>query len=88
MGEGEYNQNLDELINTRFSDEISTLADVFKLMANKIKGREEKLKQQVAELKIEIDESKRKKQVAEITESDFFQDLQARAKEMRKRKRS
>jgi hypothetical protein len=34
-----------------------------------------------------IDEQKRDEQVSEIVDSDFFQDLQARAKEMRERSR-
>jgi K+-sensing histidine kinase KdpD len=47
--------------------------------------REAKLKEQLLELRIEIDEAKRAKQVAEITESDFFQTLQDKAKRYRKR---
>jgi hypothetical protein len=38
--------------------------------------RENKLKTEIKELRIEIDQIKRKKQVTEITESDYFQDLQ------------
>lgn len=48
--------------------------------------REAALRQEIAKLKIEIDESRRAKQVAEITESKFFQDLRDKAKEMRERK--
>ena len=47
--------------------------------------REEALRQEIAKLKIEIDQSRREKQVAEITESKFFQDLRDKAKEMRTR---
>jgi PAS domain S-box-containing protein len=43
----------------------------------KAKLAEASLKQQLEELKVEIDEVKRQKQVAEITGSDFFRDLQA-----------
>ena len=53
--------------------------------AVKVKEREAELKQQIAELKIEIDEGKRQAQVEEITDSDFFQNLQASAAQMRKR---
>ena len=38
---------------------------------------------QIQQLRIEIDEIKRKKQVDEIVETDFFQDLQTKAGEMR-----
>lgn len=41
--------------------------------------QEEQLKRQVAELQVEIDESRRARQVQEITESDFFRELQAEA---------
>ncbi len=48
-------------------------------------AREQKLRQEIQQLKIEIDEAKRQKQVSEIVESDFFKSLTARAKEMRNR---
>ncbi|MEW5957865.1 MAG: HAMP domain-containing protein [Chloroflexota bacterium] len=49
--------------------------------------REQKLKQEIRQLRIEIDEVKRQKQVEEIVETDFFQDLKAKAQEIRKRGR-
>jgi GAF domain-containing protein len=42
-----------------------------------------KLTDQIAELKIQIDEAKKERQVAEITDSDYFKSLQSRAREMR-----
>lgn len=42
-----------------------------------------KLTDQIAELKIQIDEVKKERQVAEITDSDYFKSLQGRAREMR-----
>ncbi len=54
-------------------------------MVLKVKGREEALKSQVKVLKIEIDEARKHKEVSEIVNSDFFQDLQAKALVMRKR---
>ncbi|RJP51913.1 MAG: GAF domain-containing protein [Anaerolineaceae bacterium] len=47
--------------------------------------RETALRQEIAKLKIEIDETRRSRQVAEITESKFFQDLREKAREMRTR---
>jgi len=49
--------------------------------------REAALRQEIAKLKIEIDESRRARQVAEITESKFFQDLRNKAQEIRSRPR-
>lgn len=67
-------------------DEIAQLSKMFGQMAEEVIIREEALRRQVEELRIEIDEAKRQKQVNEIVESDFFQDLQARARTMRTRK--
>jgi GAF domain-containing protein len=47
------------------------------------KARERALRQEVQALKIEIDEAKRERQVAEITETDYFQQLRERARRMR-----
>ncbi|MCG3210464.1 MAG: hypothetical protein FOGNACKC_04095 [Anaerolineae bacterium] len=49
--------------------------------------REQSLKREIQQLKIEIDEAKRQQQVSEIVETDFFADLQARAREIRGRSR-
>ena len=84
LGEGDYTQDFSKLRRVgRFSDEIEKLADVFTVMADKVRQREQTLKRQVEALKIEIDETKRKKQVSEIADSDFFRDLQNKAREMR-----
>ncbi len=50
--------------------------------------REQTLRQQIQQLKIEIDEVKHKKQVSDIIETDFFQDLQIKARNIRRRSKS
>ncbi|GAB4158127.1 MAG: hypothetical protein Fur0046_37820 [Cyanobacteria bacterium J069] len=85
IGEGDYGQDLTRLSKSATQDEISTLARVFELMVNKVRQREESLKQQVANLKIEIDQVKRRKQVQEIVDTDFFQDLVVKARKLRNR---
>jgi HAMP domain-containing protein len=67
------------------TDELGQLARVFQTMARQIYVREQRLKQQVQDLRIEIDEAKRQKQVQEIVETDFFQDLVSKAHTLRKR---
>lgn len=47
--------------------------------------REASLRQEIAKLKIEIDETRRARQVAEITDSVYFKDLQNKASQMRNR---
>ena len=48
--------------------------------------REAKLRQEIAQLRIEIDESRRAKQVAEITDTQYFKRLQDQARAMREKK--
>lgn len=50
------------------------------------KVREEKLRMQLQELRVEVDEAKRSRQVAEITETEYFQQLQQRAGQLRRRR--
>ncbi|MGA1134026.1 MAG: HAMP domain-containing protein, partial [Prochlorotrichaceae cyanobacterium] len=69
------------------TDELGKLAQVFQDMARQVYAREESLKRQVQQLEIQIDESKRQQSVREITESDFFYEMQAKAKEIRQRRK-
>jgi len=85
IGEGNYEQDLSFLSGGRLRDEIGILANVFAIMVGKVYQREQTLRRQVEELRIEVDEAKRQKQVSDIVDSDFFQDLQTRARDMRKR---
>jgi CheY-like chemotaxis protein len=64
-------------------DELGRLARVFQQMAREVYAREQRLKQEVQQLRIEIDEAKTARQVAEITETDYFQDLQRKADQLR-----
>lgn len=64
-------------------DELALLARVFIRMAEEVQARMERLKDQVRQLRIEIDDTKKVKQVQEITETDYFQTLRQRAREMR-----
>ncbi|HLF27900.1 MAG TPA: cyclic nucleotide-binding domain-containing protein [Anaerolineae bacterium] len=65
------------------TDELGQLARVFQRMVREVYAREQRLKQQVAELRIEIDEGKQARQVAEITETEYFQELQRKARKLR-----
>ncbi len=92
IGEADYEGGLTQLerinTDTRTPDEIVTLARVFKVMIDKVYHREQTLKRQVEELRIEIDEVKRQKQVGEIVDTDFFRDLQDKADQLRARRRA
>jgi len=65
------------------TDALGQLARVFSRMATEIYAREQRLKQQVQQLRIELDEARQAQQVAEITESDYFQELEAKAQDLR-----
>ena len=92
IGEANYETGLEVLeevqTSKRFPDEIGILQSVFKAMVNKVYQREQSLRRTVEELKIQIDESKRKKQVDEIVDSDFFQSLQEKAARMREQQKT
>jgi len=64
------------------SDPLGNLARLFQRMAVEVAARERKLRDQVEQLVIAIDEERKAVQVAEITESDYFQKLKARARSL------
>jgi DNA-binding response OmpR family regulator len=64
-------------------DALGNLARIFQHMAREVYTREQRLKQEVQDLRIEMDNAKRDRQVADITESDYFRTLQEKAHRMR-----
>jgi CheY-like chemotaxis protein len=64
-------------------DALGQLARVFGRMAREVTAREQALKQEVRQLRIEIDAGRAATQVAEITGTDYFRDLQRKANELR-----
>ncbi|HSJ44601.1 MAG TPA: response regulator [Euzebyales bacterium] len=65
-------------------DALGTLARVFERMAREVAAREEALRRQVAELQIEIDHGRRRRQVAEVTGSDYYRRLTREAAELKR----
>lgn len=66
-------------------DELGQLGQVFQRMVNEVIARQQRLRQQIRDLRIEIDESRKAKEVKDIVETDYFQSLQEKAKQIRKR---
>lgn len=64
-------------------DALGQLARVFQRMAREIFERERRLKAQVQQLRIEIDEAKAAQKVEEITDTDYFRELQQKASRLR-----
>jgi CheY-like chemotaxis protein len=63
--------------------ELGQLAQVFQEIARQVYAREQQLQRQVQQLRIEIDQERRAHEVADITESEYFQQLLGKADELR-----
>ena len=78
-------------IQSRASEEadknLERFVSTFNDMVASVKAREEALARQLNQLKIEIDHQHLHTRLAEVTETDFFKNLQARAGDMRHRVR-
>ena len=65
------------------ADALGNLARVFRHMAEQVNLREARLRQQVQDLRIELDVVRQSHQVAEIIESDYFLALRSQARDLR-----
>ena len=65
------------------ADALGQLARLFQGMERAVSAREQRLRQDVQELRIVIDEARQARQVVEITESDYFQRLRGQADQLR-----
>jgi hypothetical protein len=83
---GEYEADVEETAGQYRDPTMATLAAEFARMATHVREREAELRQEIAQLKIEIDHTKRQEQVEEIVESDFFQDIKSKARDLRRRR--
>ena len=68
----------------RRNDELGTLARSFRRMGSEIVQRERLLREQVRKLTVVIDRKRVDREVSEITDSDYFQNLVEQADELRK----
>lgn len=81
---GEYERSFSP--KTEYRDRsIAALAAEFAQMAAQVRKREEALRQEIVDLRIEIDQAKKERQVGEIVESEYFQNLRAQAARLRRR---
>ena len=82
---GEFDPETIERVAER-PDELGQLARVFRRMAREVWAREQRLKREVHQLRIQIDEKKTERKVAHITETDYFRDLQSKVDTLRYRR--
>jgi uncharacterized membrane protein len=68
---------------SRRRDELGQLSRVLQAMADQVRKRENHLQLQVQELQIKIDQDRKARDVAEIVETEYFQELKKKAKEFR-----
>ena len=86
VGKGHYKQDFSALVGGKYiQNEVSVLAGVFTVMISKVNTEVTNLHLKVKELRVEIDQAKRKKEVDEIAGSEFFRDLQDKAKSSRRK---
>ncbi|MBN1136640.1 MAG: hypothetical protein JXM73_08635, partial [Anaerolineae bacterium] len=64
---------------------VSILYSLFERVIVEVKRREARLQGQIEKLQIQLDEIKRDRQVQEITETEYFRQLLAKAKQLRYR---
>ena len=68
----------------RRDDALGQLARVFQRMAREVQARERALRDEVQQLRIEIDEARQTARVAEVTETAYFKELRAQAADLRR----
>ena len=72
-----------------FDRNLQQLMESFSALASAaLQGyiKEQSLRQEIKELRIEIDAAKLNKQVAEITDTDYFKELKQKSKDIREQK--
>jgi CRP-like cAMP-binding protein len=84
-GDYEFIENTQQSLTKTESDDdkAAQLLSAFFQMVRSVKAREDDLKQQLERLTLEIDESRRKQEVEEIINTDFYADLKERARQLR-----
>jgi len=65
------------------TDALGQLARLFQRMERAVSAREQRLRHEVAELRIVIDEARQASKVAETTETEYFQRLRGQASQLR-----
>jgi methyl-accepting chemotaxis protein len=67
------------------NNELAAFARILEKTAKEVFSRTKAMKAEIKTLKVEIDQQKKEKQVKEIIETDFFKELELKAKTLRDR---
>jgi CRP-like cAMP-binding protein len=86
VAEGRYDRAMNSIRDRKESSDraLVAVADAVEGMVRAVREREERLQKEVAQLRIQIDDTKRREQVEEITETDYFKSLAQQARDLRK----
>lgn len=68
------------------SDEVGELAHAFAIMAESVQRREQSLRREISELRIEIDRDRQRTEVKRIVESEYFRELESKTRALRERR--
>ena len=88
VSRGDYADARSAMMDSAARSEDANLAGFarnFTDMVTRVQEREAALRRELHQMRIEIDDRQRERQVAEITEDEFFRSLQSRARDMRRR---
>ncbi len=85
IAEGNYQSSADLDAGSYRDPSLVALAAQFARMASLVKQREDNLRQEVTQLRIEIDQVKRKQEAELIMGSDYYRNLKQKAESLRKR---
>jgi CRP-like cAMP-binding protein len=75
--------NTERVSDFAYIEQVAVITAAAQDLAREVRSREQDLKQQVNNLRIEIDQVRQARQVAEIVNTDYFQALQQRAQSLR-----
>jgi hypothetical protein len=85
IAEGNYQAGANLDVRAYKDPSLEALAAEFARMATVVQQREETLRQEVIQLRIEIDQTKRKQEAERIMGSDYYKSLKQKAENLRKR---
>jgi CRP-like cAMP-binding protein len=90
VAEGRYDQAMSSIRDRAEAPDraLAAVADAVEGMVRAVREREERLRKEVAQLRIQIDETKRQEQVEEITETDYFKSLAEQARDLRRQSKA
>jgi CRP-like cAMP-binding protein len=92
IAEGDYSfmdqiQPLTDGVSNSDEEKANQMLSAFFQMVKGVKEREEKLKRQVEKLTLAIDETKRREEFEELTQTDFYANLKAQAQQIRQQRK-